>query len=76
MTVSYGGKLLIPAPFVTVQREALAREDGKLLCHAFTLQLKGKLVAYKGSPSSTGAFHTTSGYPADEEISFKWSPNT
>ena len=68
MPVSYDSNKLIPAPFVTVQRETLARDDGKVFGHTFIITLKGKLVAYKGSPNSSGAFHTSSGYPADEII--------
>lgn len=69
MSVQYNSKKLIPAPFATIQNEKEITEDGTVIGATFQIQLKGTIVAYKGSPDSTGALWTLSGEPADEVIS-------
>lgn len=64
--LTYNGERIIPAPFASISREAIARDDGILLGHTYSITLKGKLVAYKGSPNSSGTFWNQSGYPPDE----------
>jgi hypothetical protein len=68
MSVSYDGKKLIPAPFISIQREHITREDGTPLSSLYTLVVKGKLLADRGSPNSQGVFHQLSGYPANESL--------
>lgn len=67
-SVSYDGRRLIPAPLVSISRERVESEDGGPLGPAFSVTLRGTLVAYKGSPDSTGQLWTQSGYPDDEEV--------
>lgn len=64
----YNGKKIIPASLVTISREANKTEDGESIGVGYLITLRGKLVAHKGSPDSTGTFWTASGYPADEVI--------
>ena len=68
MGLTYDGKKLIPAPFLAITREANIQEDGKKLDWTYQLTLTAKLCVDKGSPASTGAWHTLTGYPADEVI--------
>ncbi len=63
------GKRLIPAPTVTLNKSYILRGDGQHLGTNFQINLAGVLVATKGSPNSSGTFHTASGYPADEALS-------
>lgn len=64
----YDSKRLIPAPLVSVEKEYQKSADGTIIGKVFRLTVTGTLVAWKGSPTSTGTFHTTSGYPNDENI--------
>jgi len=66
--VSYNSKKLIPAPFVAISKEYSNATEGYRVGSVFRFTVIGKIVAHKGSPTSLGAFHTTSGYPADETI--------
>lgn len=67
-TIIYDSKSIIPAPFVTINRDFDRSGDGEVLSPRYTFTLNGTIVAYKGSPNSSGVFHTLSGYPADESI--------
>jgi hypothetical protein len=66
MPVLVGGKSIIPAPFVSFSKEYQTAEDGRQVGSVWVITVRGKMVAYKGSPNSAGAFHTGPGYPADE----------
>lgn len=66
--VQYDGKRLIPAPLVSVSKTYAKTGDGEIVGKLYTLTLRGTIVAWKGSPDSTGTFHTAGGYPADEVI--------
>lgn len=68
MPVLFDGKPLYPTPFITVSREAQTTEDGTRLGYVYAISVRGKVVADKGSPNSSGAFHTGPGYPADEVV--------
>lgn len=68
MPVLYDSKSLIPAPFIAVSKETISRDDGAVLGSVYVITVRGKLVAWKGSPNSQGGFWTQSGYPADEVI--------
>jgi hypothetical protein len=68
MPVIYSGKKIIPGPFVTISKNYI-ESGGYLIGQTYQIKIIGKIVAYKGSPDSTGAFHTAPGYPADEVIS-------
>ena len=69
MPVYYNSKKIIPAPFVTINKQYNTTEDGKIVGSVFDINIKGKFVAYMGSPDSSQSFWTTSGYPADESPS-------
>jgi hypothetical protein len=66
--VVYNSNRVIPAPFVAIQKVLDRREDGRVRRRSFALTVKGKLIAWKGSPDSTGAFWTAANYPPDENI--------
>ncbi len=66
--VSYDGKKLIPAPFVSVTKNYQTAGDGEKVGSLFQLSIIGTIVAFKGSPNSSRVFHTSSGSPADEVI--------
>lgn len=62
----YDGKRLIPAPLVTVAKEYQTAADGTKVGSLFGITLNGTIVAYKGSPDSSGNFYTGGGnYPPD-----------
>lgn len=62
------GKKLIPAPFVTLNKSYGLSGDGTTLACTFNINLEGTILPAKGSPSSTGVWHTAAGYPADEAL--------
>lgn len=65
MPILYNGFSIVPAPLVDRQIEKVKSRSGTTLGYRQTMTLSGKLVAYKGSPNSSGAF---SANPADENI--------
>lgn len=67
--VLYDSKRLIPAPLATINKNYRRLGNGEVIGKTFTIVLQGDLVAWKGSPSSSGTFHTIGGYPPDENIS-------
>jgi hypothetical protein len=66
--VIYDGKRLIPAPFLSIQKNGERKGDGELIGKKYSISLRGTLVAFKGSPTSSGTWYDQSGYPADETI--------
>lgn len=66
MSVIYNSKKIIPAPLVNITKQYQKTEGQENIGSLFSLQLKGKLLANKGSPTSSGTFWTTSGDPPDE----------
>lgn len=66
--VLYNSKKIIPAPFITISKKYDRSDSGDILGSSYIINLTGTLVAWKGSPNSSKVFHTTSGYPADEDI--------
>jgi len=65
MPLIYNNKKIIPAPFVSINKEYIRRQDGVDIGVNYIITLRGKLLACKGSPLSDGSFWTTSGYPPD-----------
>lgn len=65
---TYGGKKLIPAPFVSIQKVYQKSSDGTILGAVYSISVTGKILADKGSPNSSGTFWTSSGYPPDETV--------
>ena len=66
--VSYNSNRLIPGPFCSITKEYNRTSDGAVIGKIYTLTLTNELVAHRGSPSSSGSFHTLSTSPADEVI--------
>lgn len=71
--VTYGGKRLVPAPFITIERVFQKAQNGLTLGTAYNINLNGTLVARKGSPGASGSvganwtddWWTGAGYPTD-----------
>lgn len=68
MSVVYNGNRIIPAPFISIQKSYIKGQDGHTLGATFNITVTGSIIACKGSPTSTGTFHTGAGFPADETI--------
>lgn len=73
VTVAYDNKQLIPAPFITIKPVFQRSGDGSKRTAVWSIQLKGKLTADRGSPDPSidngdddpvlSTFWTSSGYP-------------
>ncbi len=68
MPVIFDSNKIIPGPFATISKEVERRADGTPTRSQFVITLKGTIVAYMGSPNSSGTFWNASGYPPDESI--------
>ncbi len=70
MPCIYDSNAIIPAPFVTIAKQFVRSEDGRLLRKFFEITLKGKLTATKGSPRADGSFwnQSQSNPPPDESV--------
>lgn len=68
MPVLYDGKKIIPAPMVTISRNFEKSADGTIRGTLFNIALTGTMVAFNGSPTSSGTFWTQSGSPPSESI--------
>lgn len=66
--VNYQNSRLIPAPQVQFSKSYFTSDDGTKIGSAWNIQISGTIVAFKGSPTSVGVFHTISGFPADETV--------
>lgn len=69
--LSYDGKKIVPAPFVTITKSFATAADGTQVGSTFNITLRGTLVAFHGSPSGhysslEDAFWRDTGYPPDE----------
>lgn len=65
---NYNSKRLIPAPQVQFSKSYFTSDDGTKIGSAWSIQISGTIVAFKGSPTSAGVFHAVSGFPADETV--------
>lgn len=68
MPIYYNSKSIIPAPLVDINKSYQRNGSNEMIGTLFSLTVTGTILPDKGSPSSSGTFHTTSGYPADESI--------
>lgn len=70
MSVIFDDKKLIPGPTVSITKNynRIGGEEGEIVSSNYEIVLNGTLVAYKGSPNSSGVFWDQSGYPEDESI--------
>lgn len=66
--IKYDGKKLIPAPILSISRDFQTSGDGTIIGSVYQIAVNGTQLPYKGSPNSSGVFHTSSGYPPDEII--------
>lgn len=66
MPVYYNSKKIIPAPFISINKQYQTTDDGKIVGSVFEINVKGKFVAYMGSPNSSQTFWDIGGYPPDE----------
>ncbi len=62
------GKRLIPAPFISINKEINFAGDGRPINSNHTLGIRGTLVPNRGSPSSIG-WYTGGGDPSNESFS-------
>jgi len=62
MPVQYDSKKIIPAPFVSVEKNYGRTGDSHKVGSKFILTVKGSLTC-GGSPNSIGQFYTGAGYP-------------
>jgi hypothetical protein len=70
MPVLYNSKMIIPGPLLDIRRETVRTEAGNIARQFYSIQAKGTLIAYKGSPRSDGSLWSA-GYtpgPPDENI--------
>jgi hypothetical protein len=66
--VTYDGKRLIPAPFVSFVKQMQTTADGTKVGNLWDLSINGTVVAFMGSPDSGGVFWTAAGYPPDQTV--------
>ncbi len=66
MPVIYNSKKLIPAPFVSISKSYDVADDGTILGKTYNIEVKGKFVAWMGSPNAAGVLWDQSGYPPDD----------
>ncbi len=71
--LSYGGKKIVPAPLVSINKTYNNTADGQHLGVTYDLQLIGTLVPFLGSPSGNysdinNAFFTSVGDPPDQDF--------
>jgi len=66
--VLYDGNRIIPAPLVTVTKNYQSSGAGEKIGTEWSITITGTLVAWMGSPNSTGTFWTSGGFPPDENI--------
>lgn len=68
MPVQYNSQKIIPAPWVSFDKQYQRTADGELIGVIWDVMVHGKLLATKGSPQSSGNFWNLGGYPPDEVI--------
>jgi hypothetical protein len=68
LPVIYDSNKIIPSPLVDIEKTYQNAANGKKTGAVYQITLSSKLVAFKGSPNSSGAFWNLSGYPPDETV--------
>lgn len=68
MPVNFLGNRITPAPLVTISRQFQNTEDGTVVGKLYTLTVKGKTMAWRGSPNSSKVFDMTGAGLPDENI--------
>ncbi len=67
--MKYNSNRLIPQPFLQLNKTYNTTQDGTVVGSTFNIVIDGKFSVDRGSPSSSGTFWNTTGYPAAENIS-------
>lgn len=65
VSVIFDGNKLIPAPFISIEKQYQMAEDTTILGATYNITLNGVITATKGSPDASGTFWTGTGYPPD-----------
>lgn len=68
MPISYNSKYIIPAPYMNLQKSYVRTDSQARINPSYKITLTGKLLPSKGSPSSSGTFWVSAGYPPDDVI--------
>lgn len=68
MSMTYDSLKVTPCPLVEIRKQIDTNEDGTTLGNTYQLVLKGKLVAHKGSPTSSGTWNTGPGDLPEETL--------
>lgn len=66
--IIFDGKLLSPAPLLTISRQKEEEKGGRVTARKCTIQMQGTLISHMGSPRSDGSFWTLAGEPPEESI--------
>lgn len=66
--VIYDGKAIVPAPLCSITKEYLRASDGNVIGKVFNISLSNEIVAWCGSPTSSGTWQTTSTPLPNENI--------
>jgi hypothetical protein len=69
MPIYYDSKKIIPAPKVSVRKVNQKAANGETIGTVYSITVTGKFLSDKGSPTSSGTFWNSAGYPPDETIS-------
>lgn len=67
--VRYSNSVLEPAPFIGINRTINRGPDGSVISAPFGIRVVGDLLAWRGSPNSSGNFYGGSGHAPSETIS-------
>lgn len=68
MGVIYRNSKIEPAPFFNISKEFQRTADGTIIGSTYRLTAQGQMMAWRGSPTSSGTFWTDTGSPPDESI--------
>jgi len=63
--ISYDSKRLVPAPFITINKQFQKSVNGDIVGSLFNITVNGKLVALRGSPSASGFVTNADNWSAD-----------
>lgn len=67
--IIYDSKLIQPIQTISITKDYSRNGAGDIIGKIFNLQINGTLVAFKGSPNSSGILWDQSGNPPDEILS-------
>lgn len=74
--VSYDGKLIEPAPIITIDRQHIKTGDNATIGANYNIVINGTLLPHMGSPRSDRSFWTSPGSPPEESLeTIEWFPS-